>query len=409
MYASTNERSIVHSRGSCICILFFCVWTFFHLIKLSRYVGWPVMSTDSANIGWRLQLFTGFFTPLQVIAVGLRFYARWLVVGQSHPLEDALVVVALVSQLILGAVGLASVTFAGVGQHLAYLEEHEPEKVLNWGRYLLALATLYFVDVNIPKLAVLALYRRLFPQRTARITVYIIGGILITGSIVNTIVSLAACEPFEANFNPTLIGAKCIDKEAFYVWTSVPNIVTDVVMLALPLPIVWSLHNTKRIKVALTFTFLVGSLGLVASILRFHTFFVTNSFTDGTYDAVELIIWTVAEPGIYLISACLLTYRPLLERVGKSRLFGSFRTSVKSSNPSVYGPGNRDGPVDGGGVPLRNVKRKGNGFTEIDDDGSSGNVYILRASSERNIPGSPVSGPGGITVTTEIQNSWAPK
>lgn len=64
------------------------------------------MSTNSANIGWRLQLFSGFFMPLQVIAVGLRFYARWLVVGQSHPLEDALVVVALISQLILGAVGL---------------------------------------------------------------------------------------------------------------------------------------------------------------------------------------------------------------------------------------------------------------------------------------------------------------
>lgn len=132
--------------------------------------------------------------------------------------------------------------------------------MLNWGKYLITLATLYFVDVNIPKLAVLALYRRLFPQRTARITVYIITGILISGSIANMIVSLAACTPFEANYNPTTPGAKCIDKEAFFVWTSVPNIATDVVMLALPLPIVWGLHNTKRIKIALTFTFLVGSL-----------------------------------------------------------------------------------------------------------------------------------------------------
>ncbi|KAJ4355910.1 uncharacterized protein N0V89_003935 [Didymosphaeria variabile] len=369
------------------------------------------MSTSSANIGWRLQVFTGFFTPLQVIAVGLRFYSRWLVVGQSHPLEDALVVVSLISQLILGGVGVASVTYAGVGQHLGYLEEHEPEKVLNWGKYLLVLATLYFVDVNIPKLAVLALYRRLFPQRVARITVYTIAGILIAGSIANTIVSLAACKPFEANYNPTLPGAKCIDKESFFVWTSVPNIATDVVMLALPLPIVWSLHNTKRIKIALTFTFLVGSLGLVASILRFHTFFVTNSFTDGTYDAVELIIWTVAEPGIYLISACLLTYRPLLERVGRSRLFGSFRTSVKSSNPSGYGTGQRNGAADGGAVPLRNVKKMGHGFTELDedDDASSGNVHILRASSERHVPSSQGQGAGGITVTTEIQNSWGAK
>jgi hypothetical protein len=78
------------------------------VLSLSAGVTVRVMSTDSANIGWRLQIFSGFFIPLQVIAVALRFYSRWLVVGQSHPLEDALVIVALISQLILGAVGLGN-------------------------------------------------------------------------------------------------------------------------------------------------------------------------------------------------------------------------------------------------------------------------------------------------------------
>jgi hypothetical protein len=154
----------------------------------------------------------------------------------------------------------ASVHQAGVGHHLKYLEENEPHKILMWGKYLLTLATLYFVTVIIPKLAVLALYKRLFPSRTVRIIIYLLAGVIISGSIANTITSLAACEPFEANYNPTILGAQCIDKEAFYVWTSLPNIVTDVIMLILPLPIVWNLHNTKRIKVALTFTFLVGSM-----------------------------------------------------------------------------------------------------------------------------------------------------
>ena len=130
----------------------------------------------------------------------------------------------------------------------------------NWGKYLLVIATLYFVVVNIPKLAVLALYHRLFPQRTTKITVYLLAGVLISGTIANTIVSLAACKPFKANYDTTVPGHKCIDKEAFFVWTSLPNIITDVIMLVLPLPIVWRLNNTKRIKVALTFTFVVGSL-----------------------------------------------------------------------------------------------------------------------------------------------------
>jgi hypothetical protein len=140
------------------------------------------------------------------------------------------------------------------------LKENDPEKVANWGKYLLVIATLYFVVVSIPKLAVLTLYHRLFPQRTAKITVYLLAGVLIAGTVANTIVSLAACKPFKANYDTTVPGHKCIDKEAFFVWTSLPNIITDVIMLVLPLPIVWGLNNTKRIKVALTFTFIVGSL-----------------------------------------------------------------------------------------------------------------------------------------------------
>jgi hypothetical protein len=143
--------------------------------------------------------------------------------------------------------------------------------------------------------------------------------------------------------------------------------------------------------------------GLVASILRFHTFFVTNSFTDGTYDAVELIIWTVAEPGIYLISACLLTYRPLLERVRKSRILGGLRSSGKNSESANYGPGqNRADGSEGRAIPLRGINRLGHGFAELYDEESSGTVHILRNSTEDSQPRID----GGITVTTEIQNSW---
>lgn len=58
----------------------------------------------------------------------------------------------------------------------------------------------------------------------------------------------------------------------------------------------------------------------MTSIVRFTTFFQKNSFVDGTWGAVDLIIWTQVETGVYLISACLMTYRPLLERIGKGKL-----------------------------------------------------------------------------------------
>jgi hypothetical protein len=61
---------------------------------------------SSGSIGWRLRLFIGFFIPLQVVTTALRFYARWLAAGSVSSLEDALVLVALVFQLALSAVGI---------------------------------------------------------------------------------------------------------------------------------------------------------------------------------------------------------------------------------------------------------------------------------------------------------------
>lgn len=54
--------------------------------------------------------------------------------------------------------------------------------------------------------------------------------------------------------------------------------------------------------------------GLVTSIVRFITFFRSNSFIDGSFAAIDLAIWAQTETGIYLIFACLMTYRSLLER-----------------------------------------------------------------------------------------------
>jgi hypothetical protein len=75
------------------------------------------MSESSKSIGWRLQIFTAFFVPLQIVAVILRFYSRRLVLGAHFVLEDSLVLIALVFQLALSAVG--------VGESVQCSRQHE--------------------------------------------------------------------------------------------------------------------------------------------------------------------------------------------------------------------------------------------------------------------------------------------
>lgn len=129
-----------------------------------------------------------------------------------------------------------------------------------WGKYLLAISLVYAGSFNLAKLAILALYRRLFPQKKIRILIHILMGILIGHTISIVVAALAACSPFAANWDPHVPGAHCINKEALFIWSSFPGIVTDIVMLILPIRVVWNLQISKRLKVGLTVTFMVGSL-----------------------------------------------------------------------------------------------------------------------------------------------------
>lgn len=81
--------------------------------------------------------------------------------------------------------------------------------------------------------------------------------------------------------------------------------------------------------------------GLVTSILRFAAFFATMAFTDGTWASVNLLIWCIVEPGIYLIAACLIVCRPLLgkfiQETRLRRLSEVLSRSQKSSSKDTSG------------------------------------------------------------------------
>lgn len=129
----------------------------------------------------------------------------------------------------------------------------------------MAISLLYFWAVSIPKIAILVLFHPLFPDRRFRRTVVTLTGVLIALTLTTGITAFSACRPFAANWNPKLPGAFCLDKEGLFRWASFPNILTDVIMLVLPMPTIWNLHTSFRLKLGLIATFAVGSLQVISS------------------------------------------------------------------------------------------------------------------------------------------------
>ena len=160
----------------------------------------------------------------------------------------------------LTPVSQAMVKYGGVGRHLPALAVLDPIRITYWAKMLLAAEWLYLIAVTLPKLCVLSVYLRIFTTKSYRRAVYILAAIITLNAVAGCLTGTLACQPLNYTWDKTIPGGHCININAFYRWISLPNILTDLAMLILPIPLVWSLHTSTSRKIGLTITFLTGSL-----------------------------------------------------------------------------------------------------------------------------------------------------
>lgn len=72
--------------------------------------------------------------------------------------------------------------------------------------------------------------------------------------------ALLLCRPFAFNWDPTIPGGVCGDRNRVYVSAGVLNVVTDFMVIALPVPHILGLKLVLRRKLGLLFMFTMGIL-----------------------------------------------------------------------------------------------------------------------------------------------------
>ncbi|KAJ5753262.1 hypothetical protein N7520_010179 [Penicillium odoratum] len=234
---------------------------------------------------------------LEGAIVCARFYTRYMhktAVGS----DDYLMIPALLASLGQAALYVYSgflfaqntnhgrmkvVKQGGVGYHLAYVMR-TPQKlvilqeyVVSWspwkveilqslqGRYANEILDFPFT-VSPEKLSILLFYLRIFTLRiftlrTFRIFAYIVGTVVLSHAIGVLFAAVFHCLPIAYTWDTSITGT-CFYQQRFYRWVSPPNIMTEVLLLVMPLPYVWKLQSSLGHKLALTGISLLGSLGL---------------------------------------------------------------------------------------------------------------------------------------------------
>jgi hypothetical protein len=131
------------------------------------------------------------------------------------------------------------------------------------------------------KLSILFLYQRLFHGKIFVRILWALGLFVLGYSIARIFVDVLQCVPIEADWNPLLPGAKCVNLTAELITFSSLNTVTDIIILILPIPMLWQLKIKMTQKLQLIGIFMLGGLVCVMSVVRAITL-VKISHLDAT-------------------------------------------------------------------------------------------------------------------------------
>ncbi|KAF3762737.1 hypothetical protein M406DRAFT_18111, partial [Cryphonectria parasitica EP155] len=193
------------------------------------------------------------------------------------------------------------------GQHAAGLPA---ETVSKFQMSFLAVQEVYFLNAVLTKCALLCLYYRIFGiSRRFTIAIYVVGVLVVSYFIVCVVLSIAGCQPVSYFWNKAQAG-RCFNEVNFFRANGITNMLLDITVLILPLPMVWRLDLELRQKLAVTGMFLLGSFVCVTSILRILAF-RTSKQSDPTYTTIDTATWSSVEQSLGIVCACLPTLRPL--------------------------------------------------------------------------------------------------
>ena len=189
---------------------------------------------------------------------------------------------------------------------------------------------------------------------------------------------------------------------SFFIGNSIPNIVTDIALLALPMPYTFKLHRNIPQRAALTGLFLLGGFVCIISIVRLVQLVKLDlQDLDVLWNFTDTSIWTQVELFTAVISACLPSLRPVVALILPSFI----HSSARGSTPKGHSKANTYQNL-GSSQKARGVYGKPNADLFSDREGLvQGGNY-----AELSIPSSEMElgklTPGKISVRNDVDIQW---
>jgi len=186
---------------------------------------------------------------------------------------------------------------------------------------------LWASSLALVKISILIFYSRIFAVRGFIIAAKMTAVFVLLWGISVFLTVFFICRPFAYNWDSSIPGGTCGNSILSYTVLGALNLTTDLMVIALPMPYIWSLDLRTPSKIGLTCTFMVGIGASIFSILRIASL-TTVSESDFLFDIPQPLMWGELEPALGITLACVPLLRPLFIR--DRTLKGSSRSGSRT-------------------------------------------------------------------------------
>ncbi|KAK8029248.1 hypothetical protein PG991_006304 [Apiospora marii] len=263
----------------------------------------------------------------------LRLYTRRCLV-RVVGLDDYLAVVAWLSVIIVGTLYMVHTNY-GLGHHI--WEPMSPARLMTSLELVFVEGVMYNISLMAIKIALFAQYYRLIAQTEYRVPCLVLAALVVAWCLGMVFIVVFGCYPVQAAWDFTITEKDCTTASHGIV-IGIGNIITDFILIMLPVPIVWTLKMKTSQKLAILGIFGIGSFTCVVSILRLTFLRITDDFG---YSAAIIDCWTIGELSAACSCPSLMVLQPFIKKLGIN--LSSFRNHSRklSDAPGRSRPSSR--------------------------------------------------------------------
>ncbi|KAK6596266.1 hypothetical protein ACHAP3_000374 [Botrytis cinerea] len=262
--------------------------------------------------GRQIQIITvvtvGLFFSL--LSVGLRCYTR-IFVSRTFGSDDYWILLGLVAYTVTSALSYLGVHY-GIGVHATQLTY---DQLIGAAKYQVLVELCYILCTAIIKTSVGLLLLRITSVKTFyKYLIWISLVIIWIWSIVTFVISCVQCRPLKASWDPLTPGV-CLEPRIianFAYAISAETIFFDWLFALLPIPMLWDIKMSLRLKFSIMFILGLGIVASIATIIRLKYLVAFLNVTDSLYSIAPVFVWSTIEIALGIVAASTATLRPLL-------------------------------------------------------------------------------------------------